>query len=170
MRLPKSLIAVLAAGITACVFSAPAFAEEPPPPVPPGTPSIDQYVETVPTSQGGTSAGVGKPRGKPLPHRIAAKIHARPDAVTRRLEAVATSSAYGAPQRDLSRPAKTSRKQRAKPSAKSTTPAQPKEANPLSAAVSAVSDSGDSHVFWLLAAVIVVTTTMVWATARRHRV
>ncbi len=168
MRLPKSLIAVLAAGITACVFSAPAFAEEPPPPVPPGTPSIDQYVETVPTSQGGISAGVGKPRGKPLPHRIAAKIHARPDAVTRRLETVATSSAYGAPQRDLSRPAKTSREQRAKPSA-STTPAQPKAANPLSAAVSAVSDSGDSHVFWLLAAVIVVTTTMVWATARRHR-
>src|SRR6266508_4650637 len=135
MRLPKSLIAVLAAGITACVFSAPAFAEEPPPPVPPGTPSIDQYVETVPTSQGGTSAGVGKPRAKPLPHRIAAKIHARPDAVTKRLEAVATSSAYGAPQRDLSPPAKTSG-QRARPSAKSTTPsAQPKAANPLSAAV-----------------------------------
>jgi hypothetical protein len=35
--------------------------------------------------------------------------------------------------------------------------------------VSAVSDSGDSHVIWLLAALIVVTTTMVWATARRHR-
>jgi hypothetical protein len=174
MRLPKSQIAMLAAGITVCVFSAPAFADETPPPVPPETPSIDQYVETVPTSHGGASAGIGKPRAKPLPHRITAKIHARSDAVTKSLEAVATSSAYGAPQRDLSRPAKTSRKQREehreRPSANPARPsAEPKAANALSAAVSAVSDSGDSHVFWLLAAVIVVTTAMVWATARRHR-
>lgn len=170
MRLLKSQIAVLAAGIVACVFSASAFAEEPPPPVPPETPSIDQYVETVPTSHGGTSAGVGKPRAKPLPHRITAKIHARSDAVTKSLEVIATSSAYGAPQRDLSRPAKTSRKQQEKRSANPARPsAEPKAANALSAAVSAVSDLGDSHVFWLLAAVIVVTTAMVWATARRHR-
>jgi hypothetical protein len=187
MRLSKSQIAMLAAGIIVCVFSAPAFADETPPPVPPETPSIDQYVETVPTSHGGTSAGIGKPRAKPLPHRITAKIHARSDAVTKSLEVVATSSAYGAPQRDLSRPAKTSRKQRdlsrpaktsrkqreerrERPSANPARPsAEPKAANALSAAVSAVSDSGDSHVFWLLAAVIVVTTAMVWATARRHR-
>jgi hypothetical protein len=183
MRLSKSQIAMLAAGIIVCVFSAPAFADETPPPVPPETPSIDQYVETVPTSHGGTSAGIGKPRAKPLPHRITAKIHARSDAVTKSLEVVATSSAYGAPQRDLSRPAKTSRKQRdlsrpaktsrkqrEKPSANPARPsAEPKAANALSAAVSAVSDSGDSHVFWLLAAVVVVTTVMVWATARRHR-
>lgn len=170
MRLPKSQIAVLGAGIIVCVFSAPAFADETPPPVPPETPSIDQYVETVPTSHGGASAVVGKPRAKPLPHRITAKIHARSDVVTKSLEVIATSSAYGAPQRDLSRPAKTSRKQREKPSANPARPsAEPKAANALSAAVSAVSDSGDSHVFWLLAAVIVVTTAMVWATARRHR-
>jgi hypothetical protein len=170
MRLPKSQIAMLAAGIILCVFSAPAFADETPPPVPPETPSIDQYVETVPTSHGGTSAGIGKPRAKPLPHRITAKIRARSDAVTKNLEVVATSSAYGAPQSDLSRPAKTSREQREEPSANPARPsAEPKAANALSAAVSAVSDSGDSHVFWLLAAVIVVTTAMVWATARRHR-
>ena len=187
MRLSKSQIAILAAGIIVCVFSAPAFADETPPPVPPETPSIDQYVETVPTSHGGTSAGIGKPRAKPLPHRITAKIHARSDAVTKSLEVVATSSAYGAPQRDLSRPAKTSTKQRdlsrpgktsrkqreerrERPSANPARPsAEPKAANALSAAVSAVSDSGDSHVFWLLAAVVVVTTVMVWATARRHR-
>jgi hypothetical protein len=169
MRLPKSQIAMLAAGIILCVFSAPAFADDTPPPVPPETPSIDQYVETVPTSHGGTSAGIGKPRAKPLPHRIAAKIRARSDAVTKNLEVVATSSAYGAPQSDLSRPAKTSR-QREKPSANPARPsAEPKAANALSAAVSAVSDSGDSHVFWLLAAIIVVTTAMVWATARRQR-
>jgi hypothetical protein len=71
--------------------------------------------------------------------------------LTKRLESIATSSAYGAPQQGLSRPA------------------APNAQNPVSAAVSAATDSSDSHVFWLLGAVIVVTTSMVWATARRHR-
>jgi hypothetical protein len=169
----KSQLALLCASAIALTAVAPALADDPPPPTPPGTPSIDQYVETVPTSSGGVSPSVGKPRTKSLPHRVSAKLRARPDAVTQRLEAIATSSVYGAPQRDLSPPkaqrtthpasSKTSARQRRTP------PAEPKAANPLSAAVSAVSDSGDSHVFWLLAAMIVVTTMMVWATARRHR-
>ena len=169
----KSQLALLSASASAIalIAVAPALADDPPPPTPPGTPSIDQYVETIPTSNGGVSPGVGKPRTKSLPHRVSAKLRARPDAVTQRLEAIATSSVYGAPQRDLSPPRasapptspKINARQRPTPSA------EPKAANPLSAAVSAVSDSGDSHVFWLLAALIVVTTTMVWATARRHR-
>jgi hypothetical protein len=83
-------------------------------------------------------------------------------AVAQQLEAIATSSAYGAPQNKLSVAPRSQGK---------TPPANPPStfSNPLSAAVSAVSDSSDSHVFWLLAAMIVVTTTMVWATARRHR-
>jgi hypothetical protein len=79
------------------------------------------------------------------------KLNAHPDAVTERLKAIATSSAYGAPQQGLSRPAEASAQ------------------NPLAAAASAAADSSDSHIFWLLGAVIVVTTAMVWATARRHR-
>jgi hypothetical protein len=179
----KYQIAALAAGAFALAFSAPALADEPPPPVPP-TPSIDQYVETVPTSQGGSSAGVGKPHAKPLPHRVTKKLRARRDAVTKRLQAVATSSIYGAPQQDLSRPTKTkasrpktsanrpktSATRRPMPAEKPVPrPTEPKAANPLSAAISAVSDSSDSHVFWLLGAMIIVTTAMVWATARRHR-
>jgi hypothetical protein len=171
----RSQLALLCASAVALIAVAPALAEDPPPPppTPPATPSIDQYVETVPTSNGGVSPGVGKPRTKSLPHRVSARLHARPDAVTKRLEAIATSSIYGAPQRDLS-PAKGSATQRtapansAGPKAANPKAANPKAANPLSAAVSAVSDSGDSHVFWLVAALIVVTTTMVWASARRH--
>jgi hypothetical protein len=164
----RSQLALVGASALALVAAAPAFGEEPPPPTPPGTPSISQYVETVPTSSGGASPGVGKSRSKPLPRTVAKRLRARPDAVTQRLRAIATSSVYGAPQRDLTPPTKrTSSRGGSEPAPSKR--AEPKAANALSAAVSAVSDSGDSHVFWLLAAVIVVTTTMVWATARRHR-
>jgi hypothetical protein len=132
-------------------FSAPALAVDRPPPVPPPTPSIAQYVETVPTSQGGATTGPGKRNANLLPAAVTKKLDARPDAVSKRLKAIATSSAYGAPQQGLSRPA------------------EPNAQNPVSAAVSAATDSSDSHIFWLLGAVIVVTTAMVWATARRHR-
>jgi hypothetical protein len=169
----RSQLALLSACAIALIAVAPALADDPPPPTPPGTPSIDQYVETIPTSNGGVSPSVGKPRTKSLPHRVSAKLRARPDAVTQRLEAIATSSVYGAPQRDLSPPRASATQQTTAPKVdarqRPTPSAEPKAANPLSAAVSAVSDSGDSHVFWLLAALIVVTTTMVWATARRHR-
>ena len=158
----RSQLASLSVSALALAAAAPALGQNPPPP-PPGTPSIDQYVETVPTSNGGAAPGVGKAHVKPLPRQVAARLQARHDAVSKRLEAIATSSVYGAPQRPL------------KPIEKRTAgnpsrPVEPEPANALSAAVSAVSDSGDSHVFWLLAAVIVVTTSMVWAAARGHRV
>jgi hypothetical protein len=118
---------------------------------PPGTPSIGQYVETVPTAKGGSTAGVGSAQSKRLPPAVIKRLGALPPALAKRLEAIATSSTYGAPQ--------------------GTSPnvASPTAANPVSAAVNAVSGAGDVHVFWLLGAVIVVTTAMVWATARRQR-
>jgi hypothetical protein len=106
---------------------------------PPGTPSIGQYVETVPA------------QSKRLPPAVMKRLGALPPALAKRLEAIATSSTYGAPQ--------------------GTSPnvASPTAANPVSAAVNAVSGAGDVRVFWLLGAVILVTTAMVWATARRQR-
>jgi hypothetical protein len=151
MGSPRSQLA-LSAGVLALVWVGPAFADGLPP-VPPGTPSISQYVETVPTSNGGSSPGSAKRQVRPLPQRIASNLHKAGDPTAKRLEAVATSSDYGAPQRNL--------------------PVSPGYAqtqeNALSAAVSAVSDSGDSHLLWVLAALVVVTTTMVWSTAQRHR-
>jgi hypothetical protein len=152
----KQQALALTVGVAALVFSASALAADPPPPVPPGTPSISQYIETVPTSHGGTSPGGGAANPGSLSPVVVAKLSSRPDGVAKRLKALATSSKYGAPQRDLSTPARVGSP-------------DPNPANPLSAAVSAVSDGGDGHIFWLLAALIVVTTTMVWATARRLR-
>jgi hypothetical protein len=184
MGSPRLQLAALGASVIALGIASTALAENPPPPPPPpGTPSIGQYVETVPTSNGGAAAGAGRKHAK-LPPKVAKAVRAHPDAVTKRLESVATSSAYGAPQRDLtpqgeakaagsnsgnSGPAGQQPKTPASQQPKTPAPKAPKAANPLSAAVSAVGDSGDSHVFWLLGAVIVVTTAMVWATARRHR-
>jgi hypothetical protein len=128
-----------------------ALAAEPPAP-PPDTPSINQYVEQVPTSRGGSSPAVGKAKVRTLPTQVAANLRAHPDHVTKQLKKVATSSTYGAPQHVLSKPAKGG--------------TEPESSNALSAAVSAVNDSGDSHLIWLLLAVVLVTIAMVWAAAR----
>jgi hypothetical protein len=143
------ILVVLAAALALALPNA-AVAAEPPPP-PPDTPSISQYVEQVPTSRGGSSPSVGKATLKALPTQVAANLRAHPDQVTKRLKKVATSSTYGAPQRVLRKPARG---------------IEPKSSNPLSAAVSAVNDSGDGHVIWLLLSVVSVTIAMVWAAAR----
>jgi hypothetical protein len=127
-----------------------AVAAEPPPP--PDTPSISQYVEQVPTSRGGSSPTVGKAKVRALPTPVATTLRAHPDHVTKRLEKVATSSTYGAPQRVLPTPEKES--------------VEPNASNALSAAVSAVDDSGDGHLIWLLFTVVFVTIAIVWAAAR----
>jgi hypothetical protein len=144
-------------------FSAPAYADEPPAPPPPGTPSISQYVETVPTSSGGAAPGVGRKRAKALPPRVATRLRQHPDALTHRLTTIATSSSYGAPQRAL-------HSKTVGPGQRGKEPSEPSEPSSLSAAVNAVSDTGDSHVFWLLGAILVLTSAMVWTAARRHRV
>ncbi len=153
MGSPKSQISVVPAAVLALLLPAAAVAATPPPP-PPDTPSISQYVEQVPTSRGGSSPGVGKAQARALPADVTARLHSHSDAVSKQLEKVATSSTYGAPQRVLPKPARGS--------------VEPRSSNALSAAVSAVSDSGDSHVVWLLLAVLLVTIAIVLASARRR--
>jgi hypothetical protein len=152
MGSPKSQISMVIAAVVALVFPAAAVAATPPPPPPPDTPSISQYVEQVPTSRGGWSLGVGKAHARALPPKVSNRLRAHRDPVSQQLEKVATSSGYGAPQRTLPKAAGGN--------------AAPKASNALSAAVSAVSDSGDSHVVWLLLALVFVTTAMVWSAAR----
>ena len=146
-----SCIFLVPAAALALALPSGALAAEPPAP-PSDTPSIDQYVEQVPTSRGGSSPAVGKAKVQTLPTHVAANLPAHPDQVTKQLKKVATSSTYGAPQRVLSKPAKGR--------------AEPESSNALSAAVNAVNDSGDGNVIWLLLAVVSVTVAMVWAAAR----
>jgi hypothetical protein len=135
----------------ALTFPAAAFAATPPPP-PPDTPSISQYVEQVPTSRGGSSPGVGNAQTSSLPPNVAKRLRSQHDSLSQQLEKAATSSEYGAPQQTLPKPAGGD--------------AALNASNALSAAVSAVNDSGDSHVVWLLLALVLVTTAMVWSAVR----
>jgi hypothetical protein len=139
---------VLAVAAALSLTSA-AFANSPSPP--PGTPSIGQYVETVPTAKGGSTAGVGTAQTTHLPPAIEARLRSLTPAVAKRLETIATSSAYGAPQQGS-------------PSSGAANPS-----SSFSAAVASISGSSDKRIFWLLGTVIVVTTAMIVATARRHR-
>jgi hypothetical protein len=145
-------------------FPTPAALGDGNPPPPPDTPSIGQYVETVPTAGGGSATGVGiRPRRnlKLLPHRVAQQLAAQPASVAKRLITVATSPVYGAPQKALKTPPGVELRG-----------AAPEDSNALkgalSAAVNAAGDSGDDHIFWLLAVLIVTTSAMVWTVRQRR--
>jgi hypothetical protein len=149
-----SRILVVATAALALALPDASLGAEPPSP-PPDTPSISQYIEQVPTSHGGSTPGMGKAQVRALPTNVAASFGAHPDPVSKQLKKIATSSTYGAPQRVLPKTAAGS--------------AEPTSSNALSAAVSAVNDSGDGHLLWLLLILAFVTIAMVWAAAARPR-
>jgi hypothetical protein len=128
----------------------------PAPPVPPGTPSISQYVETVPTSAGSTATGAGTERRRALEPGVAARLHATHDAVSQTLEAAATSSAYGTPQRHLPRTAHIGRD----PS---------RTVGALQAVTRSLSGQTDRHGLLLLAALLATATLVISVAARRRR-
>ena len=119
----------------------------------------DQYVETLPTT-GGPSATDERKRGKtPLRPSVAAKLRDQGGADAARLEAIATSSDFGAPQATSDRTDKKSGNRRG---SRNTT------AIP-SASVQAVQEGGE-NLLWLLLAMLAITGLMVGAvTYRRHK-
>ena len=119
----------------------------------------DQYVETLPTPSG-PSATEDRRRGKtPLRPSVAAKLRDQGGADASRLEAVATSSDFGAPQGTSGRADKKSGNRR---DSRNTT-ALP------SASVQAVRNGG-GDLLWLLLALLAITGLMVGAvTYRRHK-
>lgn len=64
--------------------------------------AVSQYVETVPTSDGSVAVGVGKVRRAPLSPAVAQQLSSA-GASGAALEAVASSSSYGAPTTPLER-------------------------------------------------------------------
>jgi hypothetical protein len=126
----------------------------PPPPVPPGTPSINQYVETIPTSAGATVAGTGAGKVVPLRPGVAVLLRSSHDAVSQTLRAAATSSAYGAPQSKL-------------PVTGAAHGSPP--IGSLKAVTQTLSDPGGGHDALWLAALIAATTASVLLAARAQR-
>jgi hypothetical protein len=58
-------------------------------------------MEVPPSTEGAQAVGVGKARRKPLPQKLDRKVEQEAGPAAGALRAVATSSAYGAPQRQL---------------------------------------------------------------------
>lgn len=186
-RRPRSVctsVAVAIALLGAGAATPLAWSQDPPPPPPEG-PAISQYVETIPSGAGGQAVGVGKSRTKPLPKRAAKKLAQKKTPLAPKLQSIATSSSYGAPQQTLPRraPAPTHAKP-AKPTPKRhsqapvrhtdrpTTPVRSVEPNrtALSAAVSAATGGGDRAPVILLGVIVVFTTAAgLVAAARRAR-
>ncbi len=118
--------------------------------------AADQYVETLPTPQGPSATKTRKDRRTRLSADVAAKLRAQGGKDASALEIAATSSDFGAPQKN-GRGADKSH------SRSTDSPAVP------TASVKAVSNSGED-LLWLLIVLIAITGLMVGAVAyQRHK-
>jgi hypothetical protein len=137
----------------------PAAAQNPPEEPPPGVSSIDQYIEQIPTSRGSRVAGAGDGKGQPLSRkaRRALREQGGPDAAA--LERIATSPAYGAPERPL---------RKSRELVRTPSDDDPSLAAALSAAVSAPGEGGGWRL-GVLAVVLLATTVGLAAVAYRQR-
>jgi hypothetical protein len=115
------------------------------------TPAADQYVETIPSSHGPSVRGRQHAETAPLPPRASEALHREGGASASQLEQIATSSDYGAPQRQLRREG------HAKPPSVS------------SATVSALGDNTGSDLRWLLIALLTSTGVLLGTAGHRHR-
>jgi hypothetical protein len=115
------------------------------------TPAADQYVETVPASDG-PSAHRGKSApSAPLPPAARTALEREGGESASQLEEVATSPSYGAPQRKLERHS---------------------DSRPPSisaAAVSAIGDDTEGDLRWLLIALLGSTALVIGTAGYRHR-
>ena len=119
--------------------------------------AADQYVETIPTSQGPSATKDRKDARTRLPGSVKSKLESEGGKDAAKLEEVATSDQFGAPQAQGG-----SADKKRERSSRSTT-AVP------SASVEAVRDSGED-MLWLLFALIAITGLMVGAVAyQRHK-
>lgn len=152
------------------------------PPRPGGSAAVAQYVEEIPTSSGSQATGVGKVQTKPLAPALSHRLNKEAGADAPLLQQVATSSAYGAPQRVLhtTKPLKT--KIGAQGTAfgrgsafgngargKGTIGGDATPRRALSAAVNVVSDGSDGRLIGLVVVLAAITAVAVAAAAYRQR-
>jgi hypothetical protein len=93
---PRTRLLIALPAITAVVAAGGTAKAQSPSPPPP-TSAIAQYVEQVPTSSGGQALGSGTTRAGKLSGKVKQQIVREGGKDAGLLEAVATSSAYGAP-------------------------------------------------------------------------
>jgi hypothetical protein len=143
----------------ALLFSAPAGAQNPPEEPPPDVSSIEQYIEQIPTSRGPRVGGTGDGKGQPLSRQARRQLQEQGGRDAAALERIATSPAYGAPERPLRKSRELVRR-----------PGEDDASlgGALSAAVSAPGEGGEWRL-GVLAAFLVATTGALGAAAYRRR-
>jgi len=134
-------------------------------PSPSASSAISQYVEVVPTSQGDSAPGVEKPTVTKLPPKSAAAVHEEAPAAAEALQAVATSSTYGAPARKLA-------VHHASPKAPVARVLLPKKSGPPAVPSLAVTLGGGTtrSLVWLGLAIVATTCLLAGAALRQRRV
>ena len=141
-----------------------------------GAPSIDQYVESVPTGAGRSAPAQPQAKGtEPLPKQVSQRLEAEGGSDARQLETIATSPALGAPapRPATAEPRSANRKPRSKSGATTTrTTATTRLMAPSEGALTAAAGavSGLSTPVLLLLITLVVMTIAVAAVllVRRH--
>jgi hypothetical protein len=127
-------------------------------------PAICQYVEDVPTSKGPKQTGVGKEKKvKQLPRSVEKKIREESPTLAPKLEEVATSTKYGAPEEIKAT------KQEQKRVVKRLRAAEVERNRPIPAALGAVSGSGDGRLLGLVIVMAAMTVAAVAAAVIRKR-
>ena len=160
----------LAAVCVALAVPLAAAAQEKPPPIS----SIQQYIETVPTGGGGAAVGhtqPDKPGSSPAKQRIQELLKAAGDDASI-LESIATSRAYGAP--DLDARLRSKGRVFDANAIDRSDPANPKPRDvgadeALSSAVETFAGAGEARVAALIAALVLISASMLASARLRHR-
>lgn len=146
--------------LAACVLALAPTSLAAPPPAPS---AVAQYVEMIPTGEGGKAVGVGKTASKPLAPPIARQVKAQAGSAGSLLTRVATSSAYGAPQSKLRRLPPTALDNRGQRSPKLSTT----DYSALGATVDALEGARLRDLLILGLVVFAITGGFVWLGIRR---
>jgi hypothetical protein len=147
--------------VVLAVLTWPGVAPAATPPPPEDVPAVSAYVELVPGSRGSRSPGRTKPRHSPLPKRVETALVREGGEDAALLEEVATSSAYGAPERE---PRDQSRGQPRPPR-----PVEPADDDAFSAAVSVATDGDDRRLLALGLAMIGISLLTVAGVSFQRR-
>ena len=154
---------VLAASVAATLLAAPGLAHAQ---LPDDPSAVDQYVEDVPAGGGKEYPGTSEPSKTSLPQGVTQQIASEGGSDAPLLTEIATSSAYGAPQKRLGRPG-------SGPSPADGDPAAGGDGEPssgvLSTAVTAVEGGDSKRLLGLMLALLAISVATVVAVAARHR-
>lgn len=136
---------------TAALFPATAAAQAPPPE---DVPAASAYVEAIPTGRGSRPSGAAGGNGRSLDPRVEATLEREGGSDAPVLRDVATSPAYGAPEK------------RARPQARLR---ETDEAGALSAVVPSVDGDAEGRLLALLAAIAAIAIAAAAVAARQRR-